>query len=384
MSSLKPNFFAQKRDQLVTITAFSAYSLFFLFFCIGLVNLGGAVFGMSEMFDFFDNPVKYLVDGLFGLIKSLFSEDGNWFEGQGSQLFFILGSFIAFIVFLVKFIFTVISFINVLGGKTEWDKASEKFEKKFAWCFAFVLGYIVLAYMWMGGDWVDLSVCGVFFVIISVLYFLGKIVLDQYNDASIASNVKLQYIGINGAYNVLKVVVAILALSFLLDRALILEFLYMFKDVLFAVLHGAGAGGSRGEVIKDALLNGLVPYISFILMYAALGGFQKSLKANINDNVDKAKKTNKSALIVCGIALVVDMIVSFAVIENTMSFGDWYDLQGSYIIWSTIFVAAAFGVFFLRPYVDQLIAKFCGAKAPVAEEAAPAEEAAAEEADKAE
>ena len=106
MAELKPNFFAQKRDQLVAIAGFSAYSLFFLFFCIGLVNLGGAVFGMTEMFNFFDDPVKYLVDGVFGLIKSLFSEEGNWFEGQGSQLFFIMGSFIAFIVFLVKFIFT--------------------------------------------------------------------------------------------------------------------------------------------------------------------------------------------------------------------------------------------------------------------------------------
>lgn len=382
MAELKPNFFAQKRDQLVAIAGFSAYSLFFLFFCIGLVNLGGTVFGMTEMFNFFDDPVKYLVDGVFGLIKSLFSEEGNWFEGQGSQLFFIMGSFIAFIVFLVKFIFTVISFVNIFSGKTEWSDAAAKFEKKFAWCFAFVLGYIVLAYMWMGGDWVDLSVCGVFFVIISVLYFLCKAALDQYNDASVASNVKLQYIGINGAYNVLKVVCAILALSFLLDRALILEFIYMFKDILLAVLHGAGAA-SRSEAIKNALVDGLVPYISFILMYSALGGFQKSLKANINNNEDKAKKVNKQALIICGIALVVDLIVSLAVSE--LSFGDWFDFQGGYFIWSTVFVGLAFGVFFLRPYVDQLIAKFCGAKAdveaPVAEEAAREE---AEEADKAE
>lgn len=341
-----------KKSMWMTLISFGVYVLFFLFFCIGLVSLGKESFGAGEIIDYIKDPKLLLSDMLFDSIKALFDKDGDFTAHVLMEAVFVIWAMVVFVIFVVKAIFAVISLVRAASGSVEWDKAEETMSKKLKSCVHTLVGFIVAAYLMMGKGWVELEAGAWIFIIVGTLYIVGK---DAFNDKDLIKTNTLKYV-LELVYDVAKIALTILALSYLLAWPLIHDFIGMLKNILL----GFAQKVPTGDIVKEMVL----PLVCFILLYIAVGRCQKVLENNIKGDEEKAKSSSVKSLIFTVIAAVALAIVMAGV--NKMEFKAWWEIQGKEFLKMIIFGAIAYAVY----YVPMLIDMICGkSAAPAAVEA---------------
>jgi hypothetical protein len=318
---------------------------------------------MGKAFEIFDDIKGFLVDQLFKILETLF--DGGRLEGAAMWTIFQLVAIVTFFIVLIKFIFACITFIKGASAK-EWDETTEKLTKKYAGLFATVFAHIVLA-NFLVGEGIELSAGGVIFALLAVAWYVGMPALDHFLNGGKAD---LGFI-LDIAYSAVKAIAIILALNFILGKALIFE---LVTELISGVFSGLFGGGKIGDVIR----NELAANIGVILMLVAFSNFQKAMKSGMAEQDEKAKSKTMGAVICAVIAIVADLICHLFVIKAKIKFGAWFDANGSYYLLALIFLVVAYAAYYF-PRLAEMIKAKNGYVAPVAEEVAVAEEAPAEE-----
>ncbi len=354
---------ASKMGMIKTFVAFGMYALFFLCTCIGVVGFLGEGYGMGDAFDVFDNIEGFLVDKLFKAFEVIFK--GGDLSGEIAWAIFQLMAIVTFFIVLIKFILACITFIKGASAK-EWDETAEKLTKKYAGLFATVFAYIVLANFWVG-EGIELSAGGVIFALLAVAWYVGMPVLEHFLKGGKAD---LGFI-LDVVYSAVKAIAIILALNFILGKALIFE---LVTELISGIFGGLFGGGKIGDVLR----NELAMNIGVILMLVAFSNFQKAMKSGMAEQDEKAKSKTFGAVICAVIAVVADLICHLFVIKAKMKFGDWFDLNGSYYILALVFLVVAYAAYYFPKLAATIKAKN-GYVAPVAEEVAVAEDAPVEE-----
>ena len=345
-----------KKSMWMTLISFGVYVLFFLFFCIGLVSLGKESFGAGEIIDYIKDPKLLLSDMLFDSIKALFDKNAEFGAHVLMKAVFVIWAMVVFVIFVVKAIFAVISLVRAASGSVEWDKAEETMSKKLKSCVHTLVGFIVAAYLMMGKGFVELEAGAWIFIIVGTLYIVGK---DAFNDKDLIKTNTLKYV-LELVYDVAKIVLTILALSYLLAWPLI----YLFVDTLKDILMGFAQKAPTGDIVKLYVL----PLVCFALVYIAVGRCQKVLENNIKGDEAKAKSSSIKSLIFAVIAAVALAIVMTGVFpkDYKYEFKEWWEYYGKDFLKIIIFGALAYAVY----YVPMLIDMICGkSAAPAAVEA---------------
>lgn len=355
---------ADKKSMWMTLISFGVYVLFFLFFCIGLVSLGKESFGAGEIIDYIKDPKLLLSDMLFDSIKALFDKNGDFNTTVLMKAVFVIWAMVVFVIFVVKAIFAVLSLVRAASGSVEWDKAEETMSKKLKSCVHTLVGFIVAAYLMMGKGFVELEAGAWIFIIVGTLYIVGK---DAFNDKDLIKTNVLKYV-LELVYDVAKIALAILALSYLLTWPLISMFVSQLKNILMSFAHKT----PTGDIVKELVL----PLVCFILVYIAVGRGQKVLENNIKGDEAKAKSSSVKALIFAVIAAVALAIVMAGV--NKMEFKDWWEFYGKDFLKMIIFAAIAYAVYYAPMLIDMVCGK-SAAPAAVEAEVAATEESAEED-----
>lgn len=353
-----------KKSMWTTLISFGVYVLFFLFFCIGLVSLGGESFGAGEIMDYIKDPKLLISDMLIDSIKALFNKNATsaYIAFALMRTVFIIYAMVIFVIFVIKAIIAVVSVLRAVTGSVEWDKAEEKMSKKLRSCVHTLVGFIIMAYLMIGKEMVDLEAGAFIFIIVGTLYIVGK---DAWDQKELVKTAPLKF-ALDLAYDIAKIVLAIVALTFLLTWPLIYSFVDTFKQILLDL-------ASKVEVatiIKVRVLN----LAWAILVLIAVMKCKKVMGNLIKGDEEKAKKISSTCVVLSIIAAVICAVIAMAILPEKMAFKDWWTVYGKDFLKIIIFTAIACAVY-QAPKAIALLDKSEAAPEAEAEVAATEEDA---------
>lgn len=350
------SFFKKQKDLLISTLAFVASALTFVFFMLELFYVQGE--SLSAV-DTILNILMNLEDNLFGILGVFFL---GFFAGELETLFtaavllpiFGIVTFVFTIVFIVRIIMVLVTYIKAWTGKLFWSMASEKLRKQYAKYFSSTVWYIVLAYSMLGiaSFGIGLSGAGVGFIVVSSIYFVLKNLL---NNALGDINHGIIYIILNVVYDGMKIAISIIVLNYFVKVALLQKLIEFTVYTVLAVISifAAGAATEAEEVVEEGFKfyaqASLLPALKYMFANTAVKIFMDSMTLNMCDLDLEARAKTRNAMIVMIIGLVLDIIASFyLILIPVVGFDAWKASGGKYMFDLVIVLIIAFLVYLFK------------------------------------
>ncbi|MBQ9714471.1 MAG: hypothetical protein IJV83_04030 [Clostridia bacterium] len=357
----------------VALIGFGMCIVFFVLFFLGLVKYYDKAYAANEMTEAFKD-LKTQLEVLKDTLESVFKDK----EGVGmavSQtilgILFPIISVVWFYTFVIRVLFSWLPLMRASSEKITWAEAAEKMDKKVRNYVKEVLGYIVCAYMMCGTDVIKLSTFGVLFVIVAIVYYVGRRAWED--KGMLQDDQKLKYL-LNLVYDVLKAVSLFLVVLYLVKQPLMIYVVGYLFDVLLGFLQKR----ETMDIVKFCVM----PLVGMILGYIVVGRTTTAIEKHVQSKEESAKASTKGALVFSIIATIFTAVYFMFILpkdEGRMKFGEWFKSDiGKYFVMSLLFIAIACAVFLFEKLIALIVAK--SSTVPVVEAEAAVSDNAAESA----